>query len=214
MSQAFKLEMAQEGIGILYFDLPGEKVNKFSTPVMEELSGWIDKLKDRHDIKVLLLMSKKPGIFIAGADVKEIEQITDEQEGYEVGRKGQQIFTRFEQLPFKKIAVIDGACMGGGTELSLCCDFRLASDHPKTKIALPEVNLGILPGWGGTQRLPRLVGLQHALDVILTGRFAAPSGLPLRSGRFNYSPRMGIGKKPGICRRSAGRQHQPVSGAP
>jgi len=174
MSQAFKLEVPEEGIGILYFDLPGEKINKFSTSVMEELSGWIDELKKRNDLKALLLMSKKPGIFIAGADVKEIEQITDEQTGYEVGRKGQEIFTRFEQLPFKKIAVIDGACMGGGTELSLCCDFRLASDHPKTKIALPEVTLGILPGWGGTQRLPRLVGLQNALDVILSGRNLRP----------------------------------------
>lgn len=170
MASAFSLEISEPGIGVLYFDLPGEKVNKFSTPVMEELAGHIEEMKARHDLKVLLLMSKKPGIFIAGADVKEIASIADEQTGYEVGRKGQKIFTEFEKLPFPKVAVIDGACMGGGTELSLCCDFRLASDNPRTKIALPEVTLGILPGWGGTQRLPRLIGLQKALDVILTGR--------------------------------------------
>ncbi len=174
MSKAFSIETPKNGVAILYFDLPGEKVNKFSTPVMEELAALVDSLKSRNDIKVLLLMSRKPGIFIAGADVREIESITDEETGYKVGRKGQQIFTEFERLPFKKVAVIDGACMGGGTELSLCCDFRLASDHPKTKIALPEVNLGILPGWGGTQRLPRLIGLQRALDVILTGRNLVP----------------------------------------
>jgi len=170
MASAFSLEMADSGIGILYFDLPGEKVNKFSTPVMEELAVKIEELKSKRAIKCLLVMSKKPGIFIAGADVHEIEAINDAQTGYEVGRKGQTIFTNFEKLPFPKVAVIDGACMGGGTELSLCCDYRLASDSPKTKIALPEVNLGILPGWGGTQRLPKLVGLQRALDIILSGK--------------------------------------------
>lgn len=170
MSKAFSLEMTDSGIAVLYFDLPGEKVNKFSTPVMEELAAQIDELNKNKEIKCLLLMSKKPGIFIAGADVKEIAVITDEEKGYQVGRKGQEIFGRFEKLPFVKIAVIDGACMGGGTELSLCCDYRLATDSPKTKIALPEVNLGILPGWGGTQRLPRLVGLQRSLDLILSGK--------------------------------------------
>ena len=170
MSSAFALEKIDDKISILYFDLPNEKVNKFSTPVMEEFKHTIEELQERRDIKCLLLMSKKPGIFIAGADVKEIQAIQSEQEGYEVGRAGQQVFNKFEALPFIKIAVINGACMGGGTELSLCCDYRLISDSPKTKMSLPEVNLGILPGWGGTQRLPRLVGLQRSLDIILTGR--------------------------------------------
>ncbi len=170
MPAAFSLEKIDDRISILYFDLPGEKVNKFSTSVMFQFEEQIEALKQRSDIECLLFMSKKPGIFIAGADVKEIQSIRDEESGYKVGRVGQNIFTAFEKLPFKKVAVIDGACMGGGTELSLCCDFRLASDAPKTKIALPEVNLGILPGWGGTQRLPKLVGLQRALDIILTGK--------------------------------------------
>ena len=170
MSAAFSLEKIDDRISILYFDLPGEKVNKFSTSVMFQFEEQVEALKQRDDIECLLLMSKKPGIFIAGADVKEIQSISDEESGYKVGRVGQNIFTAFEKLPFKKIAVIDGACMGGGTELSLCCDFRLATDSPKTKIALPEVNLGILPGWGGTQRLPKLIGLQRALDIILTGK--------------------------------------------
>jgi len=170
MSNAFSLEKIDDKISILYFDLPDEKVNKFSSAVMDEFQKQIDELQQRRDISCLLLMSRKPGIFIAGADVKEIQQIETEQQGYEVGRAGQNVFTAFEKLHFKKIALIDGACMGGGTELSLCCDYRLASDSAKTKIALPEVNLGILPGWGGTQRLPRLVGLQRSLDIILTGR--------------------------------------------
>lgn len=170
MSKAFSLEMKDSGIAVLYFDLQGEKVNKFSSAVMQEFSEKIEELKHDRNIQCLLLMSKKQGIFIAGADVKEIEALTDEDKGYQVGRRGQEIFGNFERLPFPKIAVIDGACMGGGTELSLCCDYRLATDSPKTKIALPEVNLGILPGWGGTQRLPRLVGLQRSLDIILSGK--------------------------------------------
>jgi len=170
MSSAFTLEKLDDKISILYFDLPNEKVNKFSSSVMQEFKNRIEELQQRRDIKCLLLMSKKPGIFIAGADVREIQVIDSEQKGYEVGRAGQQVFGDFEKLPFLKVAVIDGACMGGGTELSLCCDFRIATDSPKTKIALPEVNLGILPGWGGTQRLPRLIGIQRSLDVILTGR--------------------------------------------
>ena len=170
MSRAFTLEKLDDKISILYFDLPKEKVNKFSAAVMQEFKTQIEELSQRRDINCLLLMSKKPNIFIAGADVKEFQDIDSEQKGYEVGRTGQEVFGAFEDLPFKKVAVINGACMGGGTELSLCCDYRLATDAKRTKIGLPEVNLGILPGWGGTQRLPRLVGVQRALDVILTGR--------------------------------------------
>ena len=170
MSKAFFLEEIQDNIHVLYFDLQGESVNKFNTAVMEELRGITEKLEKRSDIRALLLMSRKPGIFIAGADVAEIKDLKDEAKGYEVARQGQEIFKRFGELPFLTISVIDGACMGGGTEISLACDYRLATDHPKTKIALPEVNLGILPGWGGTSRLPRMIGLQRALDMILTGR--------------------------------------------
>ena len=170
MSKAFSFEKIEDSIGILNFDLPGEKVNKFNTETLKELAEWVDQLKQMSDIKCLLLMSKKPGIFIAGADIKEIFGITDENLGYEVARRGQNVFAAFGKLPFPTIAVIDGACMGGGTEISLNCTFRIATDNKKTRIALPEVSLGLLPGWSGTTRLPRVIGIQRALDVILTGR--------------------------------------------
>jgi 3-hydroxyacyl-CoA dehydrogenase/enoyl-CoA hydratase/3-hydroxybutyryl-CoA epimerase len=170
MAKAFKFEKTGQSIGILYFDLEGDKINMLSTEVMMELSGHIDQLKNQTDIKCLLLMSKKEGIFIAGADISEIKDINDEQSGYETAHKGQLIFDQFANLPFPTVAVIDGACMGGGTELSLACTYRLATDSPKTKIALPEVNLGILPGLGGTVRLPKLIGLQRSFDIIFTGR--------------------------------------------
>lgn len=169
MNNAFSLEKRDNGIGILYFDLPGEKVNKFSTPVMLELEEVISRL-EQEKLKCLLIISRKQRIFIAGADLKEIFTVTDADRGNELGLFGQGIFTRISKLPFPVIALIDGACMGGGTELALACTYRLATDSPSTKIALPEVNIGLLPGWGGTQRLPRLIGLQNALDVILTGK--------------------------------------------
>ena len=169
MKESFILEKRDDGIGILWFDVPGEKVNKFSTPIMLELEEKIKTL-EKEKLKCLLLMSRKENIFIAGADVNEIKDLSDPQKGYEAGRKGQDVFEAFARLPYPKVSVIHGACMGGGTEISLACDFRLASDSKATRIALPEVNLGILPAWGGSTRLPRLIGLQRALDVILTGR--------------------------------------------
>jgi len=170
MKNAFRFEKREDGIGILYFDIPGESVNKFNTPVMEELEEKADSLKS-EDIKCLLFMSgKDSSVFIAGADINEIVDVTDPELGYQVALRGQSVFDRFSKMPFPTIAVIDGACMGGGTELSLACNYRIATDSPATKIALPEVNLGILPGWGGTQRLPRLIGIQRSLDIILTGK--------------------------------------------
>jgi 3-hydroxyacyl-CoA dehydrogenase/enoyl-CoA hydratase/3-hydroxybutyryl-CoA epimerase len=170
MSDAFRLDITGQNIGILSFDLPGEAVNKFSTPVMQEFERHIGDLEKNDRIKCLILRSPKKGIFIAGADINEIMAITDPEEGSKVSRLGQEIFDRFSRLPFPTVAVIDGACMGGGTELALACTFRIASDNEKTKIALPEVNLGIFPGWGGTQRLPRLIGVQRSLDIILSGK--------------------------------------------
>jgi 3-hydroxyacyl-CoA dehydrogenase/enoyl-CoA hydratase/3-hydroxybutyryl-CoA epimerase len=114
--------------------------------------------------------SGKPGTFIAGADVAEIASVSTEQEGYEASREGQRIFARLENLPIPTVAAIDGICLGGGTELVLACGYRLASDRSATRIGLPEVRLGIIPAFGGTTRLPRLVGLSAALPMILTGK--------------------------------------------
>ena len=174
MGKAFRYEEVSDGrIGILWFDLEGEKINKFSTPVMEELEKTIDEL-EKKTIKCLLFMSAKEGVFCVGANIDEIKDITSADVAYEAGRKGQLIFDRFAKLPYPTVSVIDGVCMGGATELSLTMDYRLASDSEKTKIALPEIKLGILPGWGGTQRLPKLIGLQRSLDIILSGKNLIP----------------------------------------
>lgn len=169
MTSAFQRIDTSDGIAQLYFDLPGQKINVFNAQVFDELETLLDSLqKDRP--KALIIFSRKKGIFIAGADINEFLKIKTFTEGVKASRRGQLIFERIHNLPFPSIVVINGACMGGGTELSLACTYRLAVDDPKTKIALPEVKLGILPGWGGTQRLPKIVGLQSALDIILTGK--------------------------------------------
>ncbi|MCB1136255.1 MAG: enoyl-CoA hydratase/isomerase family protein, partial [Chlamydiia bacterium] len=170
MGNAFTLTVDQEGIGSLVFDLPGEKVNKFSPTVVHEFEQILDKLGKSNDLKALVISSAKPGIFIAGADINVIETLNSEDAALEAARTGHQVFNKLANLPFPTIALIDGACLGGGLEMALACDFRIVTDNPKTKLGLPEVNLGIIPGWGGTQRLPELIGLSQSLPMILAGK--------------------------------------------
>ncbi len=158
------------GIAELVIDLPHEKVNKLSELVMNELDDLLDGDLKNPEIKALIIASRKPGVFIAGADIAEIEHIRDEADAFEKSQRGQTIFSKLPALKFPTIAVIDGACLGGGLELALACTFRVVTDSAKTQLGLPEVNLGILPGWGGTQRLPRLVGLVQGLTMILSGK--------------------------------------------
>lgn len=156
-------------IAILTFDLPGEKVNKLSTPVMTELKNHIEKLKT-SSYKMVVIKSAKPRIFIAGADIEEIRQLTTKEQVFAAVSGGQEIMNMLEDLPMPTMALVNGACAGGGCELILSCDYRIASEDSATRIGLPETQLGILPGFGGCIRLPRVVGLQAALDVILAGK--------------------------------------------
>ncbi|MCB9502313.1 MAG: enoyl-CoA hydratase/isomerase family protein [Deferribacteres bacterium] len=160
----------KDGIGLLVFDMAGKSVNIFNEEVLLELESVCDKLVDNTSMRALILTSGKKTNFIAGADISGIQNITDPAEGEKIGKEGHRIFGKFSYLPMPKFAFINGTCMGGGTELSLAADYRIAVDKSHVKIGLPEVMLGILPGWGGTQRLPRLIGIQKALDYILTGR--------------------------------------------
>ncbi len=169
MQSAFKLIFENETMGKLYFDVPDEKVNLFNEAVFSEFEHVLDQL-EQSSLKGLFILSKKKDIFIAGADVKAFTTINSVEKGWQAARRGQLLFHRLSQLPLITVAVIHGACMGGGTEMSLACTYRLATQHPKTRIGLPEVRLGIVPGWGGTQRLPKVVGLLHALNMILQGK--------------------------------------------
>ena len=157
-------------IGTLEFDTPDSSVNILSSAALTELEQQLDEIAGRSDIKVLLITSAKKSIFIAGADIKEIESITDPQEASEKCNRGKQVFDKLEKLPQITVAVINGACLGGGYELSLACTYRVAGFAGCVKIGLPEVRLGILPGFGGCVRLPKLIGIGNALSVILPGK--------------------------------------------
>ena len=166
---AFDLRVEEDGLAVLTFDLPGEKVNKFSTAVIAELGDVLVRLTREARIRALLLRSGKSDVFIAGADVKEFSSVQPEDVRMAVERV-QSLFEQFANLPYPTVAAINGACLGGGTELVLASDYRLMSDSKKAQIGLPEVRLGIFPAWGGCTRLPRVVGLASALDLILTGK--------------------------------------------
>lgn len=171
MSAAFNFTRSADGIGYLTFDLQGEKVNKFSIPVLEELEKAIEALPKDGSIKLLAIRSGKENVFIAGADLHSFEPAFESPSIAEkIIRTGHRVFSKVEALPFPTVALINGACLGGGLEFALSCSYRFVSDNPKTQLGLPEVTLGIFPGWGGTQRLPRLVGLENALNMILTGK--------------------------------------------
>jgi 3-hydroxyacyl-CoA dehydrogenase/enoyl-CoA hydratase/3-hydroxybutyryl-CoA epimerase len=168
-SRAFTIERDHD-LAIVWFDLPGEKVNKFSSTVGLEFSALIDELAAATDIKRIIFASRKPGIFIAGADVSEFTKATSVEEAREYVGFGQQMFQKLARLPQTTVAAIDGACLGGGCEMAISCDWRVITDSPKAQIGLPEVKLGIFPAWGGVTKLPRLIGLPAALDIILNGK--------------------------------------------
>ncbi|MGE0052517.1 MAG: 3-hydroxyacyl-CoA dehydrogenase NAD-binding domain-containing protein [Arcobacter sp.] len=160
----------KQNIATLTFDLKDEKINKLSFEILKEFDEKLNLIKNDISIKALVIDSAKKDIFIAGADIKEIEKLKDEKEVYEALMEVHEIFNKLENLPIPTIAYINGACMGGGLELALACKYRVMSTNPKTKIAFPEIKLGIFPGFAGTIRAPKIIGLVNALDLILTGK--------------------------------------------
>lgn len=176
MNQSFTLENLNSvfpGLFKLTFDLKGEKVNKFSKAVIEEFQTILEELERKGksgEIKALYLISGKKNNFIAGADIEMIQAAKTEGDAYTLSRYGQKLLDRWEDLPFPTLVAINGTAMGGGCELSLASDYILMSTDSSTRIGLPEVMLGIIPGMGGCVRMPRRVGVASALDLILSGR--------------------------------------------
>jgi 3-hydroxyacyl-CoA dehydrogenase/enoyl-CoA hydratase/3-hydroxybutyryl-CoA epimerase len=162
--------VVEDGIAIITFDLPGEPVNKFTASVIAEMTAMLDRFEQDTAINAAVLLSAKPDIWIAGADIEAFLAFKDAADATRTSAEAQALVERVERSRVPMVCAIHGACLGGGLELALACAYRVASDHPKTVLALPEVQLGIIPGIGGTQRLPRTVGLQAALDMILTGK--------------------------------------------
>jgi 3-hydroxyacyl-CoA dehydrogenase/enoyl-CoA hydratase/3-hydroxybutyryl-CoA epimerase len=160
----------KQNVAIITLDQPGEKVNTLNEAMMEEFSSFLDDLESDNSILGAILISGKENNFIAGADIEMFKARETAEEIEQLSLDGHKILNRVEEHSKPVIVAIHGSCMGGGLELSLACHYRIASDHSKTIMGLPEVKLGILPGTGGTQRLPRLVGIQKSLNYMLTGK--------------------------------------------
>ncbi len=170
-----------DGIARAEFNLQGEPVNKITHDVGEELDKLLTDFAVNDDIQAVILVSGKDGSFIAGADIDEFVALRSRDEAYQLVRRGQRLINRFEDLGKPVVAAIHGTCLGGGLEAALACTYRIATDAPSTKIGLPEVQLGIIPAAGGCQRLPRLIGVRAALDIILAGK-QLPASRAYRAG--------------------------------
>ena len=170
----WKTELRPDGVLVLSFDREGESVNTFGQGVLIELNSLLERIA-LEPPKALVLRSAKEKGFIAGADIREFQEFDAKGTIGDSIRRGQNLFQRIAELPFPTVAAIHGFCIGGGTEISLACRYRVASNDASTKIGLPEVMLGIVPGWGGSARLPQLVGAPAAMDMMLTGRSLSAS---------------------------------------
>ena len=159
----------ENSIGWLEWNQPNSSTNLLSLSFMEEMSYTVKDIELAKP-KVLVFTSKKPNNFCAGADIKGTRDIHTKKEMQSILDKAHDMFGRFEQLKLSKIAVIHGPCLGGGLEWALCFDYRLISDSSYTRLGLPEIQLGLIPGFGGCLRLPRLIGLKQSLSMILTGK--------------------------------------------
>lgn len=169
-SENLRFEMPRPGVGMLSFDVPGRTYNVLSLQVLADLDAALETMRRTAGLKVLVLVSRKKSGFFAGADLHEFGRIRSPAEAVALSERGQRLLQRLAELAAPSVAVIHGPCLGGGLELALACDYRIAVDLPTTQLGLPEIKLGLIPGWGGTQRLPRVVGLERALQAILQQR--------------------------------------------
>lgn len=167
---AFTLVRQENGIAHLVMDVVDDTMNTLKAEFAEQVADVLAEIKSDSSITGIVLCSGKKDSFVAGADINMINDCKSKDEVIALTRQGQMIFAQLEQLSVPVVAAINGACLGGGLELAMACHARVCSDNPKTALGLPEVQLGLLPGGGGTQRLPKLVGVQKALDMMLTGK--------------------------------------------
>lgn len=160
----------EQGVAVVSIDQPGSPVNILTAAAKAEFETMLEQLRNDKAVSAVVLISGKADNFIAGADIEQFVALPNQAAAEALSRDGQATMDRVAAFPKPVIAAIHGSCLGGGLELALACHYRLASNHPKTQLGLPEVQLGILPGAGGCQRLPRLIGVRAALDIILAGK--------------------------------------------
>lgn len=173
-ASAFTLTKGDDGVATLLMDVPNESMNTLKAEYLGEISAMLDQIESDNDIKGVIVASGKDSSFVAGADITMLAACETAQQAEELSKNGQQLFSRMENMNKTFVAAIHGPALGGGLELALACHYRVCSESNKTVVGLPEVQLGLLPGSGGTQRLPALIGIQKAMDMILTGKQVRP----------------------------------------
>src|SRR6202162_1838587 len=169
-SSMIQSEIGDDHVCLLTFDRPESGANIFDAATLNDLNQHLDLIENDSSLHGLLITSAKRSIFIAGADLATLLRLAKTGELRAFIAEGQRVFNRLAELKIPTCAAIHGACAGGGYEITLACDYRVASDDPATKIGLPETTLGLVPAWGGATRLPRLVGADAAAEVILKGK--------------------------------------------
>jgi 3-hydroxyacyl-CoA dehydrogenase/enoyl-CoA hydratase/3-hydroxybutyryl-CoA epimerase len=169
-TRAVSLEVRDDGVAVIAIDIPGQPVNTLGPALSSGFHAALEAIESDTRVRAAIIVSRKPGNFVAGADIKMLDKVKSATDGETLSRNGQQNFERLAGARVPVVAAIHGSCLGGGLELAMACHARVASDDERTLLGLPEVQLGLIPGAGGTQRLPRLIGLQAALDLILTGK--------------------------------------------
>ncbi len=170
-SSTIQLSMPEADIAVLTLDAPDKGANVLAQSVLAELDAHLTSLEKRQDLAGLIIRSAKSGIFIAGADLREFAAAKNptREQTIEVASRGRKLFQRLSKCPFVTVAAIDGVCVGGGAELAIWCDRRIMTTSPKAQYGFPEVKLGMFPGWGGTARTPRVVGLGNAVELVTSG---------------------------------------------
>src|ERR1700724_2976303 len=163
-------KIGEDRVCVLAFDRPDSGANIFDTATLQELNEHVDLIESDKSLRGLIIQSAKKSIFVAGADLKTLLKRAQTGELRAFIADGQRVFNRIAALKIPTVAAIHGACAGGGYEITLACDWRVASDDPATRIGLPETTLGLIPAWGGSTRLPRLIGEDNAAEVILKGK--------------------------------------------
>lgn len=167
----------EDAVAVITLDNPNERVNVLSIAMLGDFEKTLQDLQANDDVRAIVIISSKKDSFVVGADIKDFETFSKKEDVITAINKGHKMLDRLEQNQKPVVAAINGPCVGGGLELALACNYRIASNNKKTMFALPEVKLGLLPGLGGTQRLPRLIGVQKGLEMILTGKnvYAKPA---------------------------------------
>jgi len=174
MSEKINVRRTSEGVAIIVLDAKDAKVNTINTKLGEELGATMEQLQNDTSCAGVVIMSGKPDSFVVGADIEQLAKVTTATEGQKLSAHGSEMLGKLEAMKIPVVAAIHGTCLGGGLELALACHARVCSDDKSTVMGLPEIQLGLIPGAGGTQRLPRLIGVQAALDMILTARNKRP----------------------------------------